>query len=272
MKIPLVTLLILFLTFRFCYSAERMSIQELEEKVADYKKRIAQTEEEVTEVNKEKNEEEENFSAYSTSYKKRRTALKGEIDSLEKDISIQEETLDSLEEEQEASRNKEQRYEYHEDNLRKVLVDVCDSIYGVVSNLPVSWDTRHKNTIDLLRSEIKSQDAGLIEGIDRLTGFYASLLKESKKVDTWKAREGIKGLQGKPAVLRIGNVYLAASEPDNDRAFIRVDSTWIPVESEEGRKKLKKAFSIREGNAVPEITELPFNHGVVRERGGSDEH
>ena len=155
------------------------------------------------------------------------------------------------------------------------LLDACDRLLAALDRLPPVNIGNHSGALRFLKSEIKGKSVDNTEALERFWQILFAVNDMAGSVDVHTAPSPVPSVAGEMFFIRIGLAWLGVVEDKGAAAFIwhadTVDTAgaWMPVEQPSDVAAMLKCARMHQGNAVPEITGLPFDEALAVE--GADE-
>ncbi|MBD3240642.1 MAG: DUF3450 family protein [Chitinivibrionales bacterium] len=249
-------------------SAAAATDEELRNEIRELEARIAETDKQIEAVRREEENERREFEQYRARHAQRLAEQRAEVDTLKQTHAHQQQRADSLAEAIADLRKAKQEQARRGRVLASRLEAYCDSVSAVVASMPPGNSKAQLDAVAFLRGELAAGAVDNIEALERLWQILDALSSAAQAVEVYNGPSPVTDIAGQVDYVRLGHVYLACVDQAGEAGAL-----WIPAADSAGEwrrirdvarlQSLRQAVRIRQGGAVPELVDLPFDHPVA---------
>ncbi len=257
-----------FLLF-FGVAAYEESFPELEKEIKDLQKKIRNTQDNIKKVKKKIKADKKTFSSYENRQESYFNRHEAELDSLKSDYSRLHDKTDSLAGDIQQTKNRQHELDLLQEQFTRLLLKACSELKEKLAKLPLKMVHNQISAVDFLRSELSVNAVDNIEALERFWQIQNVLSESGQSVDVAPGQSPVPFIKGQVDFIRLGFAYCAIVNEKGSAGALWVpsaDSTggkWVEHTNPQNLLALKKCVGIRQGNAVPEIVGVPFQHPVT---------
>ncbi len=259
---------ILFLLLFFGIAANEESFPELEKEIKDLQKKIRSTKDNIKKVKKKVAADKKSFSSYENQQDRYFNRHQAELDSLKNDYSRLNSKTDSLAGDIQQTKNRQLELDLLQKKFTRLLLNACSEFKEILAKLPLKMVHNQISALEFLRSELSVHAVDNVEALERLWQIHNALSEGGQSVDVAPGQSPVPFIKGQVHFIRLGFAYCAIVNEKGSAGALWVpsaDSTggkWVEHSDPQNLLALKKCVGIRQGNAVPEIVGIPFQHPV----------
>lgn len=241
----------------------RAEIRELKGKIADTKKQIDETRTQI-------GHDESAYGEYSRKHRAHLSEQEAEVDSLKHTHGDLQRRADSLAGAIATIRARQQQQVHLQTGTARQLVAYCDSLTDVVKQLPPGNVHAQLGALAFLRGELVGKAVDNVEAIERLWQILNALASSARSVEVYAGTSPVPDIAGQVDFVRLGHAYLAVVDNKGTAgALWATDGTkgghWQSIDDPDQLTALRQCVRIRQGGAVPQLVNLPFEHAVARD-------
>ncbi len=269
---------VFFLIFSIA-AADDDSFPELENEIKELQKKISSCKDNIKSVKKKIEKDKQSFNKYENQQNGYYNNQNDEMDSLKNDYNRLQSKTDSLAKSIQQVKHKQRELDLLQERFSKQLLDACKELKEALLQLPPGNIKSQIGSIDFLHSELTVKAVDNAEALERLWQILSVIAEGGQSVDVFPGQSPVPFISGQASYIRLGYAYLAVVNEKGTAGALWVVSSdsvggaWIENKNPQQLLALKKCVSIRQGNAVPEIINIPFNHFIRGEsqdrKGGS---
>lgn len=242
--------------------------EELRGEIRELEAKIAETDKRIEAVGRDEQNEKREFEQYRATYARRLTEQQAEIDTLKQTHVRQQLRADSLAAAIQELRGAQRMQARQGRVLAARLQAYCDSVSAIVESMPPGNSTAQLGAVAFLRGELAAGAVDNIEALERLWQILDALTSAAQDVEVYTGQSPLGDIPGQVHFVRLGHVFVACVDEQGQKGALWVpaaDSTgrWRTVNDAQHLASLRAAVRIRQGGAVPELVDLPFDHPIV---------
>jgi len=253
---------------------------DLEKEINELQGKIKSTNEKIQNVKKKIGDDEKSFSGYQKQNSDYSGHQNEELENLKRDYTRLQNETDSLSGIILKVKNNQHELDLLQERYTRLLINACEELKRILSGLPPANIQNQVSACEFLLSELSIKAVDNAEALERFWQILGALSENALSIDIFSGQSPVPFMPGQVDFIRIGHAYLAAVNEHGTSGAIWVgakESTtagWSKVIKPEQVLALKKCISIRQGNTVPEIIGIPFEHVIVEDtpvdqKGGS---
>lgn len=261
-------LLFFTLILSFICSAWAESYPELEKEVRDLQNKIKSTKDKIRNVQKKIKADQKAFSTYQNQNNSYSNRQREELESLKGDYNNLQSKTDSLSQIIQQVKGRQREMDLLQERFSRLLLDACKELKQAIVILPPGNTQSHLSALEFLESELSVKAVDNTEALERLWQILAALSEDSESITIFSGQSPVSFISGQVDFIRIGYAYLAIVNEKGTAGALWVPSAdssggnWVENKNPQQLLALKKCVNIRQGNSVPEIVGIPFNHPI----------
>jgi hypothetical protein len=255
---------------------EKEALEDLEKTIKNLNSKIANTEKQTNDIKEKIKNDEKSFLKYKRQYDDLFKRQKEELDTLKIDYSRLQVKTDSL-----VTRIFEVKQKYAELDLlqkrfKKLIIASCNHLKETLFLLPPGNIQSQITAVDFLHSELAVNAVDNIEALERLWQILKSLSEGSQSIEVFPGQSPVPFISSQVDFIRLGYAYLAIVNEKGTSGALWIPSEdsiggeWKEIKNPQQLLALKKCVNIRQGNSVPEIVGIPFNHVIFPDEKETD--
>lgn len=244
------------------------SYPELEKEMRELQNKIKSTKSNIKNVKKKIKADKKAFSAYQKQNNNYSNRQREELESLKNDYNNLQSKTDSLSQIIQKVKSRQREMDLLQERFSKLLLDACEELKQTIKMLPPGNIKSQLSSLEFLQSELSVKAVDNTEALERLWQILAALSEDSESITIFPSQSPVSFISGQVNVIRIGYAYLAIVNEKGTAGALWIPSAessggnWVENKNPQQLLALKKCVNIRQGNAVPEIVGIPFNHPI----------
>lgn len=265
-------ILLIILLFSLANAEEPDPYKELEKTIRELTNKIVTTKKQSQEIEKKIKQDQEAFAKYENQYQNHFSRQEAELDSLKNDYSRLQLRTDSLVQRIRQVKNRSHEFDLMQKQFTRVILASCTELSQSLQLLPPGNIHKQVTALEFLHSELSVHAIDNVEALERLWQILSVLSEGAQSIEVFPGQSPVPYISGQVDFIRLGYAYLAVVNEKGTAAAI-----WIPAKDSTGGKwqenkdpqqllALKKCVQIRQGNSVPEIVGIPFQHQIILDK------
>jgi hypothetical protein len=244
------------------------SYPELEKEIRELQNKIKSSKEKIKNVKKKIKADKKAFSAYQKHNNNYSNRQREELESLKNDYNSLQHKTDSLSQIIQQVKGRQREKDLLQERFSKLLLDACEELKQTIVMLPPGNTQSQLSALAFLQSELSVKAVDNTEALERLWQILSALSENSQSINIFPGQSPVSFISGQVDFIRIGYAYLAIVNEKGTAGALWIPSadssggSWVENKNPQQLLALKKCVNIRQGNSVPEIVGIPFNHPI----------